>query len=129
MTLAPLCIPKLDLVGHPNQGDSHRSKSRPSAPSKRRCRLPEVQGPDGSLAGALTVVARGNAPTTPARSSPSKHPPKQGAAAGLPSVSAPRVGTATRVAQWREPEQSKSPPPAGCSRLRALGYVVSSIAR
>src|ERR1700693_2544685 len=66
----------------PNQGESRRSKSRPSAPSRPRDRPPEVQPADGSSAGIPAVAARGNAPTIPARSSRSKHTPERGAGIG-----------------------------------------------
>src|SRR5258706_14856959 len=84
---------------HPNQGDSHRSKSHLSAQSRPRGRLPEIQLPDGSSAGLPFAAERGNANPIPTRSSPSIRPPEQGEAIGCPSVSVPRVGTATRVAR------------------------------
>src|ERR1700733_4274295 len=114
---------------HLNQGDSHRSKSRPSVPSTQRDRLPEVQPPDGSLADIQSAFGRGHVSTTPAISSVLKHMPGRGAAIACPLVSVPQVGISTRGAQWREPAASKSPPPASCSTPPPPSRVVSSIAR
>src|SRR5579864_6084344 len=104
MTAAPLYIPKLGSRRRTlNQGDSHRSKSRPSAPSKQPDRLPQVRRPDGSLAGIQSVFGRGNVPTTRATSLALQHTTEQCAVTACPSVSAPQVGISKRVAQSREP--------------------------
>src|SRR5579864_1702436 len=111
---------------HLKQGDSPRSRNRPSAPSRPLDRLPELQRPDGNLAGTLTVVARGNAPTTLARSSQLKHTPESGAAIGGPLASVHQVGISTQVALWRGPGGLKSPLPASCSTRQLPSRVVSS---
>src|ERR1700722_10368907 len=126
---SPCTYLNLRLIGRPNRVRLHHSEIHLGAPSRRQDLLLNFQGPDDSLAGIPSAAGRGNAPTTPARSSPLKHTPERGAAREFPSASAPRVGTATRVAQWRKRGLLKSRPPASCSRPLSPSRVVSSIAR
>src|SRR5258708_5890860 len=97
-----------------------------SGQSKQRDQLPEFQAQYGRLEGRLSGVERGNAPTTPARSSRLRRTRIPCAATEVPSPSDRQVGTAMQAAQWRERGLLKLPQPASCNTPRLRGRDASS---